>query len=92
MNEILTSKQAAELLQISVQSIRGMASVGEVPAAKISDDWRFLRSHLLEYMSDKALSEQRRRKEESGNKKPQDAPALKAGRPKKMVDLSAYPQ
>ncbi|MFA6922391.1 MAG: helix-turn-helix domain-containing protein [Gallionella sp.] len=93
MPEILNSTEAAELMRMSVPAIRGMASSGEVPATQIGDDWRFLRSHLIDYISNRAIAEQRIRKEQHTLKKAMqdDQAPMGRGRPKKIkVDLAAY--
>jgi excisionase family DNA binding protein len=93
--EILTSKEAAELLRLSVPTIRGMASSGEIPATQIGDDWRFLRVQLIEYLASRSIAEQRMRKEQHTLRKTAEiaTPLMpqKRGRPQKnKVDLSAY--
>lgn len=95
MTEILNSEEAAELMRVSVPTIRGMASSGEIPATKIGDDWRFVKSQLLNYMSTRAIAEQRSRQEQWAIKKAAQevnpATPLKRGRPSKVkVDLATY--
>lgn len=99
MPEILNSKEAAELMRLSVQTIRSMAASGEIPGMQIGDDWRFLQSQLIDYVASKSITEQRRRQEQSEAKKylqlamssSNETPVKRArGRPSKKVDLSAY--
>ncbi len=87
MTEILTTNEAAEYLRVSVPTMRGLAASGEIPAAKIGDDWRFVRQHLLNYIVKLAESGQRDRQENP-------APVIKhqgRGRPRKaLIDLAKY--
>ena len=48
--EILTTSQAAEFLQLSVQSVKARARAGTLPAARIGREWRFSRRQLLEWI------------------------------------------
>lgn len=93
MSEILNSKEAAELMRLSIPTIRGMAASGEIPAMQIGDDWRFLKALLIEYVASRSIAEQRKRQEQYATKKAnQEANPVpaKRGRPSKKVDLSAY--
>jgi excisionase family DNA binding protein len=49
---VLTSKQAAELLQVHVEYIRRMAREGRIPCHKFPGgrEMRFLRDELLEWL------------------------------------------
>jgi excisionase family DNA binding protein len=96
--EILTSKEAAELLRLSVPTIRGMAASGEIPATQFGDDWRFLRAQLIEYIAARSIAEQRHRKETYDAMKAaqvagtRETIKIKRGRPRKdrLVNISAY--
>lgn len=95
MSEILTSKEAADLMRLSVPTIRGMASSGEIPATQIGDDWRFLKAQLIEYIASRSLTEQRRRQEQHAAKKAMQntmpIEPIKRGRPRKnVVNLTNY--
>ena len=48
--EVLTTSQAAEFLQLSVQRVKARARAGTLPAAKIGREWRFSRRQLLEWI------------------------------------------
>ena len=48
--EVLTTSQAAELLQLSVQTVKARARAGSIPAARIGREWRFSRRQLLEWI------------------------------------------
>jgi len=48
--DVLTAKQAADVLQISVQTVKAKARAGEMPAAKIGREWRFSRRQLLHWV------------------------------------------
>lgn len=47
--EILTAKEAAELLRISEYTLRKYAKKGRIPAHKIGNQWRFSREELLDW-------------------------------------------
>lgn len=93
--EILNSKEAAELMRVSVPAIRGMAASGEIPATQFGDDWRFLRSLLIDYVATRSIAEQLRRQELFKSKQNKvsnvDQEKKKRGRPEsKKIDLSKY--
>jgi excisionase family DNA binding protein len=48
--EVLTSRQAAEYLQLSERTVKDKARQGQIPAAKVGRDWRFLREELEEWL------------------------------------------
>jgi excisionase family DNA binding protein len=92
MPEILTSEEAAEMMRMSVPTLRGLAASGAIPAIQMGE-WRFLKAQLLEYMAGRAKDEQRRRQEQQAEKKLNPtiiADLGKRGRPSKKVDLSLY--
>lgn len=62
MNEILTSAEAAELLRVTVPTLRGMAKSGDIPAFQIGDDWRFIHEELISCLIKRAQREQQIRK------------------------------
>lgn len=45
-DEILTTEKAAELLDISSQTVCQMARSGELPGKKIAEKWRFSRREI----------------------------------------------
>jgi excisionase family DNA binding protein len=47
---ILTTAQAAEFLQLSIQSVKARARAGTLPAARIGREWRFSRQQLLDWI------------------------------------------
>ena len=49
--EVLTLKEAAELLGVSPRALREAAARGEVPARKIAHRWRFSRFALHRWLS-----------------------------------------
>lgn len=49
--EVLNAEEAAELLEVSVWTVRDMAHRRELPARKIGRAWRFSRQALLEYLA-----------------------------------------
>ncbi len=62
MSDILTSSEAAELLRVTVPTLRGMAKSGDIPAFQIGDDWRFIRDELISCLIKRAQREQQIRK------------------------------
>ena len=51
-DDILTTKQAAELLQIHETTVSQMAAAGDLPGRKLGRDWRFRRSALLNHITE----------------------------------------
>jgi len=48
--DVLTTEQAAELLQVSTAALRATARAGVIPAAKIGRAWRFSRPALMRWL------------------------------------------
>ncbi len=51
MNEILTPKETAELLQLSEYTVKEYARQGKIPARKIGGVWRFSHQALLDWFN-----------------------------------------
>lgn len=51
-NEVLSTKEAAEFLRISVRTLSELVSKKEVPYTKVSNRNVFLRSKLLKWLDD----------------------------------------
>lgn len=49
--EVLTTAEAAELLQISTKTLLRLAREGELPGHKLGRSWRFPRRQLLDRLS-----------------------------------------
>lgn len=49
--EVLTTTEAAELLQISTKTLLRLAREGELPGIKLGRSWRFARRELLDQLS-----------------------------------------
>lgn len=49
--EVMTTRQAAEFLQLSEQTVKDKARAGEIPAAKIGRAWRFRKADLDAWLS-----------------------------------------
>jgi excisionase family DNA binding protein len=49
--DVLTAKQAAELLQVDAAAVTTMAEAGELPARKVGEQWRFSRPALLDWLA-----------------------------------------
>ncbi len=49
--EVLTLAQAAELLQVSEATVRGLADAGELPGREVGGEWRFSRAAVLGWLA-----------------------------------------
>jgi excisionase family DNA binding protein len=49
--EVLTQRQAADLLQTDPAIVEAMAEAGELPARKLGDQWRFSREAILNWLA-----------------------------------------
>jgi len=49
--EVLTLREAADLLQVERDVVREMAENGELPGRKLGDNWRFARVGLLRWLA-----------------------------------------
>jgi len=59
--ELLTAEEAARLLRTSPRKVRWYARRGLIPAARISNRWRFSRDQLLGWVEREAERERARR-------------------------------
>ncbi len=50
--EVLDVEEAAELLGVSVWTVRDAASKGELPGRKVGRAWRFSRQALLDWLGE----------------------------------------
>jgi excisionase family DNA binding protein len=55
--DILTTEQAADLLQITVRTVKAKAKAGEIPARKVGRGWRFSRAALLKHVEGDVIEE-----------------------------------
>jgi len=46
MPDVLTTREAAEFLRLSAETVKRKAASGELPAAKAGRGWRFMREDL----------------------------------------------
>ena len=51
-DDVLTPRQAAELLQMSEHTILDLAAEGRIPAKKVGRQWRFSRSRLSVWLNE----------------------------------------
>ena len=49
--DVLTVEQAAELLAVEPDAVRGLAESGELPGRRIGDEWRFARAAILAWLA-----------------------------------------
>jgi len=56
--KVMTLAEAAKFLRVSAPKARALAEARELPGRKIGDDWRFLRSVLLEWLRAKPTSKE----------------------------------
>ena len=50
VSEVLTAKEAAAYLKLSVETVKAKARAGQMPAAKIGREWRFSQRQLLAWI------------------------------------------
>ena len=52
-NEVMTLTEVAEYLQLAERTVLRMAQRGEIPAAKVASQWRFIRSVIRDWLAAK---------------------------------------
>jgi excisionase family DNA binding protein len=50
--DVLTTEEAAELLQVEPQVVEQLAQDGELPGRRLGDSWRFARQAILDWLAD----------------------------------------
>lgn len=85
MSETLDTKGAAELLHISVQFAQQLANRGEIPAVQLGKSFLFLKSDLIQWLADRARSEQRERQRQMALAAEMPRPIRTRGRPRKQM-------
>ena len=50
-NEVLTAREAAEMLKLHPNTVKLRANRGEIPHKRVGRSYRFLRSQLLEWLA-----------------------------------------
>jgi PTS system nitrogen regulatory IIA component len=50
VREVMTLEEVAEYLQVSEKSVLRMAQSGKIPAAKVANQWRFMRSVVDDWL------------------------------------------
>lgn len=48
--ELLTTKEAALVLRVEIDTLRRLAKAGQIPAVKVGGDWRFVKTRLLDHL------------------------------------------
>ncbi|MGH3631143.1 MAG: helix-turn-helix domain-containing protein [Sciscionella sp.] len=48
--ELLTTREAALVLRVEIDTLRRLAKAGHVPAVKVGGDWRFFKTRLLDHL------------------------------------------
>ena len=56
-SEVFTTSQAADFLEVHVQTIRRFARAGRIPGFKIGADWRFRREALVQWADNQRFEE-----------------------------------
>ena len=46
IREVMTIDQVADYLQVSTRSVYALAGEGDIPAAKVAGQWRFLKASV----------------------------------------------
>jgi len=54
--DVLTSREACELLRISRPTLRKLINKGEISAFKIGNNWRIMRTELERYVREKSTA------------------------------------
>jgi excisionase family DNA binding protein len=57
-DKVLTLAEAAKLLRVSVPKARALAEAHQLPGRKIDNDWRFLKSVIVEWLRGKPSSKE----------------------------------
>ena len=57
VTEVLTPAQLAELLQVDEEAVVELAELGELPARKVGEEWRFSRSAVLAWLGEEQSEE-----------------------------------
>jgi len=52
-DEILTLKEASELLKLSKSTLYNLARKGKIPARRVGRSWRFVRFNLIQWIGSK---------------------------------------
>jgi excisionase family DNA binding protein len=58
--EVLTLEEAATLLKLPVEMVRGRAETGELPGRRFGDTWRFARTAVLAWLGQGERSNRKR--------------------------------
>ncbi len=85
MSETLDTKGAAELLHVSIQLTQRLASRGEIPAVQLGKSFLFLKSDLIQWLTERARNEQRQRQEQVELADIMPRPIRPRGRPRKQM-------
>jgi excisionase family DNA binding protein len=48
--ELLTTREAALVLRVEIDTLRRLAKAGQIPAVKVGGDWRFFKTRLLDHL------------------------------------------
>src|SRR5260221_4668033 len=54
--KVMTLTETAKFLRVAVGKVRALAEAGSLPGRKIDEDWRFLKSTLVEWLRHKPSS------------------------------------
>ena len=52
-DEVLTLKEASELLKLSKSTLYNLARKGKIPARRVGRSWRFVKLSLLRWLASK---------------------------------------
>jgi excisionase family DNA binding protein len=56
--DVLTAQEVADLLRVGVEDVLDLAARGELPGRRVGEEWRFLRSAVLEWLGGGAAGSQ----------------------------------
>lgn len=57
-HSVMTLREAAAYLRVSVSTLEKLANEGEIPAVEIEGRWRFPRTHLDDWLATKSATEE----------------------------------
>jgi len=58
-SEVLTTKETAAFLRAHVETVRRLATRGEIPSFKVGKDWRFRKEALIRWSEEQRSSSKR---------------------------------
>lgn len=92
MTDTLDAQEAADMLKISVQSVRELAAAGNLPGARIGSAWVFVREDLIDWIRAQVRAQQARRREVVTSNERVATVVNRASRRRKLPELPELPE